>query len=405
MRIDILTIFPDYLAPLDLSLLGRARTAGILDVRPHDLREWTRDRHRTVDDTPYGGGAGMVMRPEPWGEAIDAVLDSGAAAGPSPTLLIPTPTGVRLDQRLVERLAEMPWLIVACGRYEGIDQRVSDHFAQRVEVLEVSLGDYVLAGGEVAALVIVEAVSRLLPDVLGNPDSLVEESHGVASPTRLLEYPVYTKPPRWRDLDVPEVLLSGHHGRIEEWRRQESLRRTASRRPDLIHPSRTLDVSGLSTQAEVRLAYPGDAGEILTLQRCCWVSEAQENEGVPIPALLESLDDVTRALDEWTTVVVRTAGRLVGSARGRLADDSVWDIGRLMVAPDLAGRGLGRWLLAHLEQLAPPEAVAYRLSTGAGSERNHRMYARAGYRRAPEEPAHHGVVVLTKRLARRDDFG
>jgi tRNA (guanine37-N1)-methyltransferase len=416
MRVDVLTIFPDYLAPLGLSLLGRAQADGLLTVRTHDLRDWTHDRHRTVDDTPYGGGAGMVMRPEPWGEAIDAVLLAGVGAGRGdelgdelgdglvPTLVIPTPAGVRLDQRLAEDLAARPWLIVACGRYEGIDQRVTDHFAERVDVLEISLGDYVLNGGEAAALVIIEAAARLLPDVVGNPASLDEESHGTGADAGLLEYPVYTKPPSWRGLDVPEVLLSGHHDRIDTWRRDESVRRTAQRRPDLAHPSQKLRVANLATEADVRLAWPSDTGEILTLQRCCWVAEAQANEGVPIPALLETLEDVRRSLDEWTTVVLRVEGRLVGSVRGRLASDSVWDIGRLMVAPDLEGRGLGRWLLAHVEQLAPPEATSYRLSTGAGSERNHRMYEKAGYRRSPEEPPHHGVIVLSKR-GRAGHFG
>ncbi len=168
MRVDVLTIFPEYLAPLGLSLIGRAQADGLLSVHTHDLRDWTHDRHRTVDDTPYGGGPGMVMRPEPWGDAIDAVLMNGRGdepgAAPVPTLVIPTPAGQRFDQRLAEELAATPWLIVACGRYEGIDQRVTDHFAERVEVLEISLGDYVLNGGEAAALVIVEAVARLLSE-------------------------------------------------------------------------------------------------------------------------------------------------------------------------------------------------------------------------------------------------
>ncbi len=165
-------------------------------------------------------------------------------------------------------------------------------------------------------------------------------------------------------------------------------------------------MADLEVDAEVRLAWPSDTGEILTLQRCCWVSEAQANEGVPIPALLETLEDVRRSLDEWTTVVVRSAGRLVGSVRGPAGrPDSVWDIGRLMVAPDLEGRGLGRWLLVNIEQLAPPQATSYRLSTGAGSERNHRMYHKAGYRRSPEEPPHHGVVVLSKRGRASGDSG
>ncbi|EYR62937.1 tRNA (guanine-N1)-methyltransferase [Actinotalea ferrariae CF5-4] len=228
MRIDVVTIFPEYLAPLELSLVGKAHRAGLLDLRVHDLRTWTTDRHRTVDDTPIGGGAGMVMRPDVWGEALDGLLgDDGAVE-----LLVPTPSGERFTQRTAERLAAVPRLVVACGRYEGIDARVAEHYRARgVPVTEVSLGDYVLNGGEVAALVVVEAVARLLPGVVGNPDSLVEESHGAAG---LLEYPVYTRPPQWRGHDVPEVLLSGHHARIARWRRDRALERTAERRPDLV---------------------------------------------------------------------------------------------------------------------------------------------------------------------------
>ncbi|MBD5788199.1 tRNA (guanosine(37)-N1)-methyltransferase TrmD [Cellulosimicrobium terreum] len=234
MRIDVVTIFPDYLAALDLSLVGKARTSGILDLRVHDLRDWTTDRHRTVDDTPFGGGAGMVMRPDVWGRAIDAV------ATPSAHLVVPTPSGASFTQRTAESLAGSEQLVVACGRYEGIDARVAEHYrATGMQVSELSIGDYVLNGGEVAALVMVEAVARLLPGVVGNPHSLVEESHGAAG---LLEYPVYTKPPSWSEHEVPEVLLSGHHARIDRWRRDEALRRTAARRPDMVAG---LDVAGL----------------------------------------------------------------------------------------------------------------------------------------------------------------
>ena len=227
MRVDVVSIFPEYLAPLRLSLAGKAQDAGLLDVHVHDLREWTHDRHRTVDDTPSGGGAGMVMKPEPWGEALDALAP---ASGPQPRLVVPTPAGTPFTQALAAELAEEPWLLFACGRYEGIDQRVLDDAAVRMRVDEVSLGDYVLAGGEAAVLVIVEAVARLLPGFLGNPDSLAEESHSGG----LLEYPVYTRPPSWHGLDVPGVLLSGDHGAVARWRRDESLRRTAARRPDLL---------------------------------------------------------------------------------------------------------------------------------------------------------------------------
>jgi tRNA (guanine37-N1)-methyltransferase len=230
MRIDLISIFCDYFASLELSLVGKAITSGLVDVGVHDLRDWTHDRHRTVDDTPYGGGAGMVMKPEPWGEALDALVPAG---GPTPVLVVPTPSGEPFRQSIAVELAEAEWLMFACGRYEGIDARVMEHARTRMEVRELSLGDYVLNGGEVAALAITEAVVRLLPGVLGNPASLVEESHG-AELAGLLEYPVYTKPVSWRGLDVPPVLLSGHHGEVARWRAGEARRITAERRPDLL---------------------------------------------------------------------------------------------------------------------------------------------------------------------------
>jgi tRNA (guanine37-N1)-methyltransferase len=227
VRLDVVTIFPEYLAPLRLSLIGRAVDDGLIDLRVHDLRGWTSDRHRTVDDSPYGGGPGMLMRPEPWGDALDAVAPAGET---QPRLVVPSPAGRPLTQELARELAGEPWLLFACGRYEGIDQRVLDEAAGRMPVTEVSVGDVVLNGGEVAVLVVVEAVARLLPGVIGNAASLDEESHTDG----LLEAPGYTKPPTWRGREVPDVLLSGHHGRVARWRRDESLRRTATRRPDLL---------------------------------------------------------------------------------------------------------------------------------------------------------------------------
>jgi tRNA (guanine37-N1)-methyltransferase len=224
MRVDVITIFPEYLAPLDLSLLGRARAQGLLELTTHDLREWTHDVHRTVDDSPYGGGPGMVMRPEPWGEALDAVLPDGGM------LVVPGPAGTPFSQDEAHRLASEPHLVFACGRYEGIDERVLQHAAGRARVREISLGDYVLFGGEVAVLVILEAVGRLLPGVVGNADSLADESHADG----LLEAPLYTKPATFRGLDVPEILRSGDHAKIARWRRDQALLRTAQRRPDLI---------------------------------------------------------------------------------------------------------------------------------------------------------------------------
>lgn len=246
MRVDVVTIFPDYLAPLELSLVGKAQEAGLLDLRVHDLRDWTTDRHRTVDDTPFGGGAGMVMRPDVWGHALDDLLAQGPAR-----LVVPTPSGDPFTQRHAESWATEDRLILACGRYEGIDARVVERYRERMPTSEVSLGDYVLNGGEVAALVVVEAVARLLPGVVGNPESLVEESHGADG---LLEYPVYTKPATWEGLDVPEVLLSGHHGKVERWRRDQALERTAQRRPDLLA---RLDVARLDRHDRELLAALG----------------------------------------------------------------------------------------------------------------------------------------------------
>jgi tRNA (guanine37-N1)-methyltransferase len=230
VRVDIVTVFPDYFAPLDLSLIGKARQDGLLDLVIHDLRQFTHDRHRTVDDTPYGGGPGMLMRPEPWGEALDHLLAQPPGPDLRPLLVVPTPAGRKLTQAMAAQWSERPWLVIACGRYEGLDQRVVDEASQRMDVVEVSLGDYVLNGGEVAALAIVESVVRLLPGVIGNPDSLTVESHSDG----LLEGPAYTKPAQWRNRAVPEVLLSGDHGAVERWRRDQALIRTAQVRPDLI---------------------------------------------------------------------------------------------------------------------------------------------------------------------------
>ncbi|WP_296139840.1 tRNA (guanosine(37)-N1)-methyltransferase TrmD [uncultured Tessaracoccus sp.] len=230
MRIDVVTTFPDYFAPLQLSLVGKAIQSGLLTLGVHDLRSWTHDRHHTTDDTPYGGGAGMVMKPEPWGEALDAV----EALSPSaPTVVVPTPAGWPFTQATAGELATRDHLVFACGRYEGIDQRVLDHCHDRYETFELSLGDYVLNGGEVAALAITEAVVRLVPGVIGNPASLTEESHS-ADNDGLLEYPNYTKPASWRGRDVPEILFSGNHAAIATWRRAQARSRTAERRPDLL---------------------------------------------------------------------------------------------------------------------------------------------------------------------------
>lgn len=230
MKIDVITTFPDYFAPLQLSLMGKAIESGLIELGVHDLRQWTYDRHHATDDTPYGGGAGMVMKPEPWGEALDHVEASSPA---EPTVVIPTPAGKRFTQSDAYELASKPHLVFACGRYEGIDQRVIDHCHAHYHTRELSLGDYVLNGGEVAVLAMTEAIVRLIPGVIGNPESLREESHSDDN-DRLLEYPNYTKPPTWRGRAVPDVLLSGNHGLIAQWRREQSEARTRQRRPDLM---------------------------------------------------------------------------------------------------------------------------------------------------------------------------
>lgn len=227
MRIDVVTIFPDYLAPLRQSLPGRAIESGLIEFGVHDLRRWTHDVHRSVDDAPYGGGPGMVMRAPVWGEALDEICSEITL------LVVPTPAGKLFTQATAQRWSREPHLVFACGRYEGIDQRVADDAARRMRVEEVSIGDYVLPGGESAALVMIEAVVRLLPDVLGNPASHQEDSHS-AFTGGLLEGPSYTRPARWRELDVPDVLLSGDHARQAVWRREQSVARTHERRPDLL---------------------------------------------------------------------------------------------------------------------------------------------------------------------------
>ena len=233
MRIDVISIFPEYLAALELSLLGKARERGLIDLQVHDLRRWTDDVHRTVDDAPYGGGPGMVMRPEPWGRALDEVAPPDADR--QPVLVVPTPAGRLFTQADAHAWATEPWLVLAPARYEGIDARVAEDARRRMRVEEVSIGDYVLAGGEAAVLVIVEAVARLLPGFMGNAASPVEESFAPDADGRpLLEAPAYTRPASWRGLDVPPVLLSGDHAAVAAWRREVALERTRRLRPDLL---------------------------------------------------------------------------------------------------------------------------------------------------------------------------
>lgn len=222
MKIDVISIFPEYLAPLNLSLLGKAQSSGIVNLQVHNLRDFTTDNHHTVDDTPYGGGAGMVMLPEVWGLAIDSILQDGA------DLIILTPAGKRFTQQVAQNFSSSQQLIFACGRYEGIDDRIRQYYSQpnfverNIRVHEISIGDYVLGGGEVASMVMIEAITRLMPGVLGNPESLAEESHNSQG---YLEYPNFTKPQEWRGISVPEILLSGNHAEIAKWRTQQAQKR------------------------------------------------------------------------------------------------------------------------------------------------------------------------------------
>lgn len=284
LRVDVVTIFPDYLRVLDLSLIGKAAEGGLLDLHVHDLREWTTDRHRTVDDTPLGGGAGMVMKPDVWGAALDDVL---TPSGGRQVLVVPTPSGEVFTQRAAEDLAGADQIVFACGRYEGIDARVPAYYASRgVEVRELSIGDYVLNGGEVASLVMIEAIARLRPGVLGNPASVVEESHSSAG---LLEQEVYTRPVAWRGMDVATswpALLSGDHARIARERRDRALARTAARRPDMI-----------TVLAPDRL----DAADRAALARLGWLTPSAAAH--PAPAYLRP------ALEQDVPALTELAGR------------------------------------------------------------------------------------------------
>lgn len=389
MKIDVVSIFPDYLRPLELSLVGRAASSGVVTIGVHDLRDWTHDRHRTVDDTPYGGGAGMVMRPEPWGEALDAL------AGPDTTLIIPTPSGEPLTQALAEELSHHGHLLIACGRYEGIDARVADHARSLMTVREISLGDFVVNGGEVAALAIVEAVVRLVPGVVGNPASLAEESHS-ADLDHLLEYPGFTKPPSWRGLDVPEILLSGNHAAIATWRQERAVERTRERRPELL---RDVHADVVVTPARVE-----DAGSLYTTQQAAFVSEASLVGTLDIPPLTETVDEVRAAIAAsiegpsqiWVARLGSPDGRLVGAVRGSwdATEEDTWYVGRLLVAPDQQGRGIGGALMAAVEAKAPPSARRFRLFTAESSRGNHRFYKRLGYRRLQRLTEHAGVPVV-----------
>ncbi len=387
MRIDVVSIFPDYLAPLDLSLIGKAREDGLLEVAVHDLRDFTHDRHRTVDDTPYGGGAGMVMKPQPWSEALDHVLAAGPQ-GSRPHLIVPGPGGIPFTQGMARALAHEPWLAFACGRYEGIDERVYEHAREDLglKVSVVSLGDYVLNGGEVAVLAMVEAIARLIPGVIGNAESLVEESHEDG----LLEYPIYTKPRTWNGRDVPDVLLSGNHAAIAQWRHEQRLARTAARRPDLLHASHGRG------ELEVALATPGDVPELLTLTKAAAAEEAAASGRVDVPGLQLTVDDLGAAVAGSRTWVARRGGRLVGSVRCTEADGEM-RVADLVVVPDLAGGDLEGHLLDVAEQGAPSGIRRLRLVVGAADAHLLKLAKKSGYRPAPGGSGSSSTVELLKR--------
>jgi tRNA (guanine37-N1)-methyltransferase len=228
LKFDVITVFPDYLEPLHLSLMGKAIEDGLISVNVKDLRDYTNDKHQTVDDSPYGGGPGMVMKPEPWGDALDELTSAETI------LIIPTPSGQPFTQSMAQELSKAKHIVFACGRYEGIDSRVADHYKTKIRVEEISIGDYVLAGGEVAVLVMIEAIARLVPGVLGNQESFADDSFATGAMENLLEGPIYTRPPIWRDLEVPSVLTSGDHAKISAWKHEQAKLRTAQNRPDLM---------------------------------------------------------------------------------------------------------------------------------------------------------------------------
>lgn len=339
MRVDIVSVFPGFFDVLELSLLGKAQDKGIIDVTVHDLRDWTDDLHRTVDDTPAGGGAGMVMKPDVWGRALDQIINADDVV-----LAIPTPAGKPLTQRACQELSGAGHIVIACGRYEGIDARVAIEYAQRpgVRVFEYSLGDYVLNGGEVAAVALVEAVGRLLPGMVGNPESLVEESHGVAG---LLEYPVYTRPAVWRGHAIPEVLTSGNHGAIARWRRDQAIERTIERRPDMIEKidalslgkkeRRALAAHGYlapskeahPAKAEVRQAVPADVPDLVSLAARTFPDACPKGMlKRDIDAFISdnlSADHFKHYVEEpgYLTMVLEVGGRILGYSLTYLPED------------------------------------------------------------------------------------
>lgn len=415
MRFDLVTIFPQYFQALDLSLLGKARSEGYLQVEVQNLRDWATGRHLSVDAAPAGGGAGMVMRPDVWGRALDNILEqplsrvTGETPEPRRVLAIPSPAGTPLTQRLVEDLAGADQIVVACGRYEGPDARISEHYrSQGVEVLEFSLGDYVLNGGEVAALALVEAVGRLKEDVLGNPASLVEESHADG----LLEYPVYTLPRQWRGIDTPPVLTGGDHAKIAAWRRTQALTRTATRRPDMLAKLDPATLGGLdrATLAKcgylvsprfvpltVRPARREDIEDLAELAQATFpdacpphVSEAdiarflqQELSADRFQQYLES-EDATIVLAEVEGILISyTLSWRTHPADLKQAPPGSAYISKCYTSSDYRGSGVTAAVFAEtlreISQLWDPPAIV--LATHIGNKRASKFYRQAGFKK------------------------
>lgn len=430
MRIDVITIFPEFFSALDISLVGKARERALLEIAVHDLRAWASDKHRTVDDTPAGGGAGMVMKPDVWGLALD---DVAASAPGQPILAIPTPAGTPLTQAAVENLAETAeHLVIACGRYEGIDARVAEHYrAQGWTTFEYSLGDYVLNGGEVAALALIEAVGRLIPGMVGNPTSLAEESHVGDG---LLEYGVYTRPTSWRGHDIPEVLLSGNHGAIAHWRRAHALTRTAEVRPDIIaranpekfttEDRRTLaslgwlanDRRGVMQAVRYDFAAPADASELAEVAAATFpMACPPEITDRQINTFLEtSLSDKQFAHwlahgEESLVITARGAGGEAGDCAERILGYALVHLPRtghareafssttitssqapaetpaylskLYVLAEWHGSGLGAALLDQVCQALAERGIDHvLLGTNVGNKRARKFYKKTGFR-------------------------
>lgn len=380
-RIDVVTIFPEFFDVLGVSLIGKARDSGTLDVTVHDLRQWAEGKHRSVDDTPAGGGAGMVMRADVWGKALDDVVEDGQT-----TLIIPTPGGETFSQELAEELAaDLPSrnLVIACGRYEGIDSRVAEHYRHRVSVKEVSIGDYVLNGGETAAMVMIEAIGRLLPGVMGNPESLTEESHGEQG---LLEYPVFTGPSQWRGLTIPPVLRSGDHGRIAQWRQAAAVQRTAQVRPDLL----------ANKAVTIRRAKPKDAPRLTeiaasTFYLACPPDFPRDEADLFVAENLSETQFRTwakaRNVQLW---VAEIAGVVIGYATVMLkfpAEDlpnqeteHAAHLSKMYCLPEHHGSGAASLLLTHtMEQARTAGMRTMWLGVNQHNKRAQRFYSRHGF--------------------------